>query len=178
MATILISSEPGKFKDVAKEIAKIKGVKKSFAVLGRYDVVVFAETVSLKELSDLRERIVSLPGVKRIETLVELGAAPISPRRITDPVASYHFVMSLSPYLLEGVSESKWIAFLNMLEAKHIRYGESAPSDVLSEVSKELQLTADQVSKINCTKKCLELYDRDGVAFPACIEYCLRTGDP
>jgi len=178
MATILISLVPGKFKDVAKAIAKIKGVKMSFAVFGRYDVVVFAETVNLKELSDLRERIVSLPGVRRTETLVELVAAPISPRRIIDPGASYQFVMSLSPYLLQGVSESKWIAFLNMLEAKHVRYGKTAPSEVLSEISKELQLTADQVSKINCTKKCLELYDHDGVAFPACIEFCRRTGDP
>jgi len=96
MATILISSEPGKFKDVAKEIAKIKGVKKSFAVLGRYDVVAFAETVNLDEVFDLTKIIASLPGVKSTETLVEVP--PISAR--LDSFLEH----AQSAYRIQGIS--------------------------------------------------------------------------
>ncbi len=71
-AAILVWTEAGKFRDVVAEIKKIKGVKNAFAVAGRADVAVLAETADLKGLSGLALKIFLSPGVTASETLVEL----------------------------------------------------------------------------------------------------------
>jgi len=175
-ALILIVSELGFEQKITKEVVKIKGVKDAFNVLGKYDVAVLIETENHDEMSKLSRILSSLPGVKNIETL--LGFNPAPPMRIVDPTLSYKFVMSVSPYLLEGVSVAKWIAFLEKLEASYVRIGETASKDVLEKIGRKLELKPEQTSKINCTKKCLELFDHKDVEFKACVNRCRRTGDP
>ena len=173
---ILIVSERGFEQRITNDVARMKDVKSAFSVFGKYDVVVLVETANHEKLRDLSKIVGSLPGVKRIETLI--GFNPPTPSRIIDPASSYKFVMSVSPNLLRGVSVAKWMAFLEKLEARHIRIGETASRDILEEVGRELELSLEQTSRINCTKKCLELYDHNDVAFKACMKHCRRTGDP
>lgn len=175
-ALILIVSEPGFQQKITKEVVKIKGVKEAFSVFGRYDIAVLVETENHDEMSNLSETLISLSGVKKIEALV--GFNPTQPRRIVDPELSYKFVMSISPYLLKGVSMGKWITFLNKLEAARVRVGEAASKEVLQNIGTQLELKLEQMSKINCTKKCLELFDQNALEFKACINRCRRTGDP
>ncbi len=70
IACILVCCEAGKYKDVASEIKKIKGVKKVFGAHGRWDVVVELEAPDLKALSEISLKLHGLAGVKATETLV------------------------------------------------------------------------------------------------------------
>jgi len=69
-ACVLISCEPGKFKDVTEEVKKLQGVKKAFGVHGRWDAVAEVDAADLKALGELALKINGLPGVKANETLV------------------------------------------------------------------------------------------------------------
>ncbi len=71
-ACILIKTDPGTHKAVAKNITGLKGVKIAFPVLGRTDVVANVETTTLKRLSILAFEIGTVPGVTATETLVGL----------------------------------------------------------------------------------------------------------
>ena len=71
-ACVLIRTGHGRFEDAVKAIRKLKGVKKVFPVLGRYDVVVDLEASDLKELGSIVLRMGKISGVVFTETLVEI----------------------------------------------------------------------------------------------------------
>ena len=71
-ACVLIRTQHGKFEDVVKLIHQLKGVKRVFPVLGRYDVVVDLEVSSLEELGSIVLRMGKISGVVFTETLMEI----------------------------------------------------------------------------------------------------------
>lgn len=71
-ACMLIRTEHGRFEDVVRAVSQLKGVKRAFPVLGRYDVVVDIEAADMKELGSTVLRIGRLSGVVFTETLVEI----------------------------------------------------------------------------------------------------------
>ncbi|MEM1607030.1 MAG: Lrp/AsnC ligand binding domain-containing protein [Candidatus Bathyarchaeia archaeon] len=71
-ACMLIRTEHGRFEDVVKAVSQLKGVKRAFPVLGRYDVVVDIEAADMKDLGLTVLRIGRLSGVVFTETLVEI----------------------------------------------------------------------------------------------------------
>lgn len=71
-ACILIRAERGRFEEVAKTVVQVKGVKRAFPVLGRYDVVVEVEAADMRELAAAVLKISRLSGVVFTETLIEI----------------------------------------------------------------------------------------------------------
>lgn len=71
-ACVLIRTEHGRFEDVVKSVSQIKGVKRVFPVLGRYDVVAEVEASDMKDLGATILRMSRLSGVVFTETLVEI----------------------------------------------------------------------------------------------------------
>jgi len=71
-ACVLIRAERGKFDEVAKRIKQIKGVRRAFAVLGRYDVVVDLECPDFKTLGTVVLKLGRMAGAVFTETLVEI----------------------------------------------------------------------------------------------------------
>jgi len=71
-ACVLIRTERGRFEDVVKSVSQIKGVKRVFPVLGRYDVVAEVEASDMKDLGAIILRMSRLSGVVFTETLVEI----------------------------------------------------------------------------------------------------------
>jgi len=71
-ACVLIRTERGRFEDVVRLMSQLKGVKRAFPVLGRYDVVVDLETSSYEELGSTVLRMGKMSGVVFTETLVEV----------------------------------------------------------------------------------------------------------
>jgi len=69
-ACVLICCESGKFKSVASEAKKLKGVKRAFSVHGRWDAVAEIEAADIKAVGEMALKINGLPGVKATETLV------------------------------------------------------------------------------------------------------------
>jgi DNA-binding Lrp family transcriptional regulator len=69
-ACVLICCESGKFKGVAGEVKKLKGVKRAFGVHGRWDSVAEIEAADIKAVGEMALKINGLPGVKATETLV------------------------------------------------------------------------------------------------------------
>jgi DNA-binding Lrp family transcriptional regulator len=68
-AYILIQTEVGKAAQVAKEVAKIKGVRSAEDVTGPYDVIVRAEAKNVDELGKLVvARIQGVDGITRTLT--------------------------------------------------------------------------------------------------------------
>jgi len=58
-------------KSVREEIAKIKGVKKVYAVFGRYDLIALLEAPTLEELSTtITDKIRAIEGVQTTESLI------------------------------------------------------------------------------------------------------------
>jgi len=77
MAFVLIRVGAGEHlsfvKSVKEEIAKIKGVKKVYAVFGRYDLIVLLEAPTLEELSaTITDKIRGIEGVQSTESLIGL----------------------------------------------------------------------------------------------------------
>ncbi len=70
VACILVCCQAGKFKEVAAELKKIKGVKRAFGVHGRWDAVAEIEVADLKELGKTVLKLHGLLGVKATETLI------------------------------------------------------------------------------------------------------------
>jgi len=71
-ACVLIRSTRGKFEDVVEKIKQLKGVKRVFPVLGRYDVVVDVEAPDSPSLGNAVLRMNRMAGVTFTETLVEV----------------------------------------------------------------------------------------------------------
>ncbi len=71
-ACVLIRTMHGKFDEVSSLIRQMKGVRRIFPVLGRFDVVVDLEAADLTELNTTVLRLGSFVGVVFTETLVEI----------------------------------------------------------------------------------------------------------
>lgn len=71
-ACVLIRTSYGRWEDVVRYIRQLKGVRRIFSVLGRYDVVVDLEASDIKELSSIVLRMGRFAGVVFTETLVEI----------------------------------------------------------------------------------------------------------
>jgi uncharacterized protein with GYD domain len=71
-ACVLIRTTHGRFEDVVEFLGQLKGVKRIFPTLGRYDVVVDLEASDLKALDAAVLRMGKFAGVVFTETLVEI----------------------------------------------------------------------------------------------------------
>jgi DNA-binding Lrp family transcriptional regulator len=71
-ACVLIRTAHGKFDDVVKLLQQLKGVKRIFSTLGRYDAVADVEVANLEELDSTILRMGNFVGVVFTETLVEI----------------------------------------------------------------------------------------------------------
>jgi uncharacterized protein with GYD domain len=71
-ACVLIRTSSGKFEEAVKMIRQVKGVKRVFPVLGRYDVVADVEADNPSALGSAVLRLGRLVGVVFTETLVEI----------------------------------------------------------------------------------------------------------
>ena len=71
-ACILIRTAHGRFEDVVEFLAKLKGIKRIFPVLGRYDVVVDVEALDLEALDSTVLRMNKFAGLVFTETLIEV----------------------------------------------------------------------------------------------------------
>ncbi|MEM2873253.1 MAG: Lrp/AsnC ligand binding domain-containing protein [Nitrososphaerales archaeon] len=68
---ILIKATAATSPSVLKEAKGIKGVKDTYMVFGRFDIVVFLEAEDFPRLKDLAKKISSIKGIKSTETLPE-----------------------------------------------------------------------------------------------------------
>jgi len=71
-ACVLIRTERGRFEEVVKSIGQLKGVKRVFPVLGRYDAVVDLEASDFKQMGSTVLRMGKMSGVVFTETLIEI----------------------------------------------------------------------------------------------------------
>ena len=71
-ACVLIRTSHGRFEDVVEFLGKLKGVKRIFPVLGRYDVVVDLEAPDFNAISSAVLRMNKFAGLVFTETLVEV----------------------------------------------------------------------------------------------------------
>jgi len=68
---ILIRVLPGKSSAALEAVKKFPEVKSVHLVLGRYDIVAFAEAPTREELSALSGKVNAIPETKSTETLIE-----------------------------------------------------------------------------------------------------------
>lgn len=71
-ACMLIRTEAGKFEKVADNLDQILEVKRAFAVIGRFDVVVDLDAADSRALAKTVMRVNRLAGVVYTETLTEV----------------------------------------------------------------------------------------------------------
>ena len=71
-ACVLIRTVHGKFDDVVESIRQLRGVKRVFPTLGRYDAVVDLEVPDHQQLDATVLRLGCIAGVVFTETLVEI----------------------------------------------------------------------------------------------------------
>ena len=69
---VLIRTSHGRFEDVVEFLGQLKGVRRIFPVLGRYDVVVDLEASDLEALDAIVLRMNKFAGLVFTETLVEV----------------------------------------------------------------------------------------------------------
>ena len=70
-AYVFVECTAGAAKEVAREISKIQGVKKSNSTTGPYDVIALVEAPDINVLGDyIITKIQALPGVLRTQTNV------------------------------------------------------------------------------------------------------------
>ena len=70
-AYIFIETTQGKARSIAREIAKIPGVKTAHSVTGPYDVITYVQADSISVLGDfIVTKIQAIPGVLRTLTNV------------------------------------------------------------------------------------------------------------
>ena len=73
LAILLITAVPGKDREVANEVKKVKGVEKAFLVSGLYDVVARVQGANTEEiLATVYDKIRPIPGVKSSQTMFVL----------------------------------------------------------------------------------------------------------
>lgn len=71
-AYILVNSEPRMIWKVAEEAVKIEGVKEAYAVTGQFDDIIQVEFEKMEDLGTIIERIQSIKGVLRTQTLIAI----------------------------------------------------------------------------------------------------------
>lgn len=71
-AITLITVAPGKLEEVEKRIKIVEGVKDSFTVTGRADIVVYFEG-SYEEICRIVKELGGIEGVNTTETLIEVS---------------------------------------------------------------------------------------------------------
>jgi DNA-binding Lrp family transcriptional regulator len=71
-AYILINTEPNALWSVAETLLRIEGIKMAHAVTGQFDAVALAEFPKMENLGKIIERIQSLKGVLRTQTLIAI----------------------------------------------------------------------------------------------------------
>ncbi len=71
-ACVLIRTESGRFDEVVNRMKQFTEVRKVFAVLGRYDVVVDLETEGYENLGEVIMKMGKIGGVVFTETLAEV----------------------------------------------------------------------------------------------------------
>ncbi|MEM3546017.1 MAG: Lrp/AsnC ligand binding domain-containing protein [Candidatus Bathyarchaeia archaeon] len=71
-AYILVNSEPRMIWRVAEEALKIKGVIEAYAVTGQFDDVIQVEFEKMEDLGIIIERVQSIKGVLRTQTLITI----------------------------------------------------------------------------------------------------------
>lgn len=70
-AIILFTTFPGKEREVRDSVSQIKGVTRAWVTFGEFDVVAEVESTSIEALGKLvREKIRSIPGIKKTSTLI------------------------------------------------------------------------------------------------------------
>ena len=70
-AYVLVQSQLGKSRSVAKAAGKVRGVKMVHAVTGVYDVIIYLELSDMTSLSELVvTKIASIKGVERTHTAI------------------------------------------------------------------------------------------------------------
>ncbi len=71
----MVNVQPGKEKYVYEEIKKIKNVKEVYHVFGEFDFVVIIRADNLSDLNTTVDRIRSIPGVTKTQTVIgaEIG---------------------------------------------------------------------------------------------------------
>jgi len=70
-SVILMRIQPGKVKDALAAVKKFKEVKTAFLVFGRYDIVAFAEVVSLEAMEKLSSKVNAIKEIRSTETLMQ-----------------------------------------------------------------------------------------------------------
>jgi len=68
---VLIRVLPGKSSTALEAIKKFPEVKSAHLVLGRYDIVAFAQAPTSQDLSTLSAKVNAIPETRSTETLVE-----------------------------------------------------------------------------------------------------------
>lgn len=71
-ACVLIRTRRGEFDEAVEKLKQLKGVKRVFPVLGRYDVVIDLETTDSSTLGNTVLKMGRMAGVVFTETLVEI----------------------------------------------------------------------------------------------------------
>jgi len=71
-ACVLIRTVHGRFEDAVETLGRVKGVKRIFPTLGRFDVVVDLEVTDVEELGAAIVRMGNFASVVFTETLVEI----------------------------------------------------------------------------------------------------------
>lgn len=69
-AIILVTTKPGEARAVPKRLKRLKGVKRAYSTLGRWDGVVEAEDMNIEHVGQLAVKVSGTNGVKATETLV------------------------------------------------------------------------------------------------------------
>lgn len=69
-AYILANTEPNLLWEVAENMCKIEGIKMAHAVTGQFDVVAFVEFPKIDDLGRVIEKVQSIKGVCRTQTLI------------------------------------------------------------------------------------------------------------
>ena len=70
-AYVLVQSQLGRARSVAKAVARVRGVRMVHAVTGVYDVIAYLELPDMASLSELViRRIQSVRGVERTHTAI------------------------------------------------------------------------------------------------------------
>ena len=68
---VLIRVLPGKSSTALEAIKKFPEVKSAHLVLGRYDIVAFAEAPTREDLTTVSAKVNAIPETKSTETLIE-----------------------------------------------------------------------------------------------------------
>ncbi|MEM1530325.1 MAG: Lrp/AsnC ligand binding domain-containing protein [Candidatus Bathyarchaeia archaeon] len=71
-AYILVNSEPGMIWKVAEAALSIECVKEAYAVTGQFDNIVQIEFEKMEDLGRIIEKIQSIKGVLRTQTLITI----------------------------------------------------------------------------------------------------------